>query len=344
MSAAQAAKSAKKGSNARPFYARHSKEQLRLALKRMWLIRRFEEMAEESYIRGLTHGTMHLSIGQEASAVGICMDLSDKDYITSTHRGHGHCIGKGAEVKYMFAEFFGKEEGYCRGRGGSMHIADVATGNLGANGIVGGGIPLATGAALAIKQRKGTEVAVCFFGDGANNEGAFHESANMAAVWKLPVIYVCENNQYGMSVSTARSTAVTDVAIRAAAYAMPGTIVDGNNIADVNEAMMAAMERAQKGEGPSLIECKTYRTKGHSRSDRNRYRSKDEIEGWKLKDPIPSFEDELQDYGVLSKAEVQAVRDEVEKDVQDGFAFAQLGTDPTADTVLRDVYTTGKAA
>jgi acetoin:2,6-dichlorophenolindophenol oxidoreductase subunit alpha len=344
MSAAPTPKSKTKGQNARPFYAKHTKEQLTLALKRMWLIRRFEEMAEESYIRGLTHGTMHLSIGQEASAVGICMDLTDKDYITSTHRGHGHCIGKGAEVKFMFAEFFGKEEGYCRGRGGSMHIADVATGNLGANGIVGGGLPLATGAALAIKQRKGKDVAVCFFGDGANNEGAFHESLNIAAVWKLPVIYVCENNQYGMSVSTARSTAVQDIATRAIAYNMPGVVVDGNNIADVNEAMMMAMERAQRGDGPSLIECKTYRTKGHSRSDRNKYRTKEEIEEWKLKDPIPMFETELQGHGVLTADEVQAVRDEVEKDVADGFAFAQSGTNPAMDSVLRDVYTVGGVA
>jgi acetoin:2,6-dichlorophenolindophenol oxidoreductase subunit alpha len=344
MSAAKPAKSHDKGRNARPFYEKHTKEQLRLALKRMWLIRRFEEMAEESYVRGLTHGTMHLAVGQEASAVGICMDLTDKDYMTSTHRGHGHCISKGAEVKYMFAEFFGKEEGYCRGRGGSMHIADVATGNLGANGIVGGGIPLATGAALAIKQRKGKDVAVCFFGDGANNEGAFHESANIAAVWKLPVIFVCENNQYGMSVSTERSTAVKDVATRAIAYNMPGVVVDGNKIADVNEAMAEAIDRAQRGEGPSLIECKTYRTKGHSRSDRNRYRTKEEIEEWKAKDPIPMFEEELQAYGVLNAKEVESVREEVEKEVQDGFTFAQAGTNPAPDSVLRDVYTVGGVA
>ncbi len=327
------------GPNARPFYSKHNIDQLRDALRRMWLIRRFEEMAEESYVRGLTHGTMHLSIGQEASAVGICMDLTNADYITSTHRGHGHCIGKGAEVKYMFAEFFGKEEGYCRGRGGSMHIADPATGNLGANGIVGGGLPLATGAALAIQLRKGKDVAVCFFGDGANNEGAFHESLNIAAVWNLPVIYVCENNQYGMSVSTERSTAVKDIATRAAAYNMPGVIVDGNSIADVAEAMMVATERARSGKGPSLIECKTYRTKGHSRSDRNRYRTKDEIEDWKTRDPIPAFEDELQKFGVLSAAEIEAVRVEVEAEVNDGFTFAQAGTNPVTESLLRDVYT-----
>ena len=335
---------AKSKTNVRPFYARHNKQQLSDALRRMWLIRRFEEMAEESYMRGLTHGTMHLSVGQEASAVGVCLDLTNSDYITSTHRGHGHCIGKGAQVKFMFAEFFGKEEGYCHGRGGSMHIADPATGNLGANGIVGGGIPLATGAALAIQMRKSKDVAVCFFGDGANNEGAFHESLNIAAVWKLPVIYVCENNQYGMSVSTERSTAVKDIATRAIAYNMPGVIVDGNSIADVNEAMMAAVERARKGEGPSLIECKTYRTKGHSRSDRNRYRTKEEIEAWQGKDPIPLFEDELQKFGVLSAAEVEAVRLAAEVEVKEGFDFAQAGTNPKAETILRDVYTTGVLA
>lgn len=337
-------KSVGSGRNQRPFYANHTPEQLKDALRRMYLIRRFEEMAEESYVRGLTHGTMHLSVGQEASAVGICMDLGNADYITSTHRGHGHCIGKGADVKFMFAEFFGKEEGYCAGRGGSMHIADPATGNLGANGIVGGGLPLATGAALAIRQRKGKDVAVCFFGDGASNEGAFHESLNMAAIWKLPVIFVCENNQYGMSVSTARSMTVRDVATRASAYSIPGVIVDGNSVADVNEAMMTATERARSGEGPSLIECKTYRTKGHSRSDRNRYRSKDEIEEWKGRDPIPVFEAELEANGIANSGEIEALRAAVEGEIQSAFEFAMAGTNPTPDSLLRGVTTTGDIA
>lgn len=214
----------------RPFAIRHfAPAALREALKKMYLIRRFEEGAEDSYMRGLIHGTMHLSIGQEASAMATCMELTDNDKITSTHRGHGHCIAKGAEVGRMFAEFFGKETGYCHGRGGSMHIADVKTGNLGANGIVGGGLPIAVGAALSAKRLGKSDVTVCFFGDGANNEGAFHEALNMAAVWKLPVIFVCENNGYGMSTSTARSTAVTHIADRAAAYAMPGVTVDGND-------------------------------------------------------------------------------------------------------------------
>ncbi|PKN30062.1 MAG: pyruvate dehydrogenase (acetyl-transferring) E1 component subunit alpha [Deltaproteobacteria bacterium HGW-Deltaproteobacteria-20] len=240
---------------------------LREALRKMRLIRAFEEGAEQAYMRGQIHGTMHLSIGQEASAVGACLPLSDADYITSTHRGHGHCIAKGADVGRMFAEFFGRIDGYCRGRGGSMHIADVKTGNLGANGIVGGGLPIAVGAALSIKRLGRKDVALCFFGDGANNEGAFHEALNIASVWKLPVVFVCENNKYGMSTSTERSTAVANVADRASAYAMPGVTVDGNDFKAVAEASFAATERARAGDGPSLIENVTYRWRGHSKSD-----------------------------------------------------------------------------
>lgn len=324
--------------NLRAFYQQVSPADVKEALRRMHLIRMFEEMAEDSYIRGLTHGTMHLSIGQEASAVGITMALRKTDYITSTHRGHGHCIGKGAEAKYMFAEFFGKEEGYCHGRGGSMHIADPESGNLGANGIVGGGIPIAVGAALAIKKQKRDDVAVCFFGDGASNEGAFHESLNMAAIWKLPVIFVCENNKYGMSVSTERSMSVPNVADRAAAYNMPGVIVDGNNLADVAEAMMVATARARGGEGPTLIECKTYRTRGHSRSDRNKYRSKEEIDEWKARDPIPLFVGELKALGIVDDIEAEAIRVAAAAEIEDGFNYARGGTDPTPDTLTRDVY------
>jgi pyruvate dehydrogenase E1 component alpha subunit len=324
--------------NARPFYQRYGAAELKEALRKMYLIRRFEEGAEEAYMRGLIHGTMHLSIGQEASAVGSTMGLRNTDYITSTHRGHGHCIGKGADPKLMFAEFFGKEEGYCRGRGGSMHIADVATGNLGANGIVGGGLPIAVGAALAIKKQKRDDVTICFFGDGASNEGAFHEALNMAAVWKLPAIFVCENNKYGMSVSTERSMAVKNVADRAPAYGMPGVIVDGNSIADVEEAIAQATERARKGEGPTLVECKTYRTRGHSRSDRNRYRTKEEIEEWKSKDPIPLFEAELVAHGLANDDQIAAIRSAAEAEIAAGIEFARTGTDPDPGEVTRDVY------
>jgi acetoin:2,6-dichlorophenolindophenol oxidoreductase subunit alpha len=325
--------------NIRPFYSKYTKAELREALRKMHVIRKFEEGAEDLYQRGLSYGTMHLSVGQEASAVGATMMLRKTDYITSTHRGHGHCIGKGAEAKYMFAEFLGMEEGYCRGRGGSMHIADMSTGNLGANGIVGGGIPIAAGAAMGIKQLKRDDAVVCFFGDGASNEGAFHEALNMAAVWKLPVVYVCENNQYGMSVSSERSMSVKDVATRAIGYNMPGVVVDGNAIADVAEAVDEAIARARRGEGPSLIECKTYRTKGHSRSDRNRYRTKEEIEMWKLRDPIPAFVKELIENGVLSKVETETVDAETTQEIADAIVFAQNGTKPTHIDIASEVYT-----
>jgi pyruvate dehydrogenase E1 component alpha subunit len=341
MLGASASRSRKPPRNLRQFYAHFSKAEVTEALRRMYLIRRFEEGAEDAYMRGLIHGTMHLSIGQEASAVGVCMALRRSDYITSTHRGHGHCIGKGADPKLMFAEFFGKEEGYCRGRGGSMHIADPETGNLGANGIVGGGIPIAAGAALAIKKQKRDDVVACFFGDGASNEGAFHEALNMAAIWQLPVIFVCENNKYGMSVSTERSMSVKNVAERAAAYNIPGSTVDGNRIEDVAEAMLTAIARARRGDGPSLIECKTYRIRGHSKSDRNRYRSKEEIEAWKERDPIGHFETELQALGLASAAEIEEIRRSSEEEIAAAIAFASGGTNPSPLELTRDVYTSG---
>ncbi len=316
-----------------------SREQLKDALLKMHQIRYFEEGAEDSYTRGLIHGTMHLSIGQEGSAVGVCMMLEAADQITSTHRGHGHCVAKGAELKRMFAEFFGKEEGYCKGRGGSMHIADVSKGNLGANGIVGGGLPIAVGAALANKKLKNNKVVVCFFGDGASNEGAFHEALNMASVWDLPVVFVCENNGYGMSTSTARSTSVDNIADRAAAYSMPGIIVDGNAISDVAEATRTAVDRARAGQGPSLIECKTYRWRGHSKSDRNRYRTVEEIDSWKKKDPVKRFENQLREFQFLSADEITAVATQARKDVEDAIEYAKAGTDPDPTTVVRDVYT-----
>jgi pyruvate dehydrogenase E1 component alpha subunit len=330
--------------NQRPFYKNYTSAELQEALRKMILIRRFEEGAEESYTRGLIHGTMHLSIGQEASAIGSTMMLRKTDYITSTHRGHGHCIGKGADPKLMFAEFFGKEEGYCRGRGGSMHIADAESGNLGANGIVAGGIPIAVGAALAIKKQKRDDVAICFFGDGATNEGAFHEALNMAAIWKLPVIFLCENNKYGMSVSTERSMAVADVATRGVAYNMPGVVVDGNRIEDVAEAMDTAIAKARKGGGPTLVECKTYRIRGHSKSDRNRYRTKEEIEEWKRRDPIGHFETALVAHGIATAEQIKAINASVEAEIAAGIEFAKNGTDPSPGDVTRDVYTPGAAA
>ena len=314
-------------------------ETLRESLRKMYLIRKFEEGAEDSYTRGLIHGTMHLSIGQEASAVGACVGLSDSDKITSTHRGHGHCVAKGADMGRMFAEFFGKETGYCRGRGGSMHIADVEKGNLGANGIVGGGLPIAVGAALTAKRLNTGAVTVCFFGDGANNEGAFHEALNMAAVWKLPVVFFCENNRYGMSTSTERSTSVKQIADRAAGYSMPGVTVDGNDFSAVAHAMQTATDRAKAGEGPSLIESMTYRWRGHSKSDRNRYRTKDEIAEWMERDPIPRMAEMLIAHGILDADSVAAMEIAADRTIAEAIEFAANSPAPNVTDLTRDVYT-----
>jgi len=318
---------------------RYTHDQLKEALRKMHLIRKFEEGAEDSYTRGLIHGTMHLSIGQECSAVGSCMPLAEDDQITSTHRGHGHCVAKGAEVSRMFAEFFGKETGYCKGRGGSMHIADIERGNLGANGIVAGGIPIAVGAALTSKRLNTGKVVLCFFGDGANNEGAFHESLNMASVWKLPVVFVCENNKYGMSTSIERSTAVESIADRAAGYSMPGVTVDGNDFNAITEAVDAAVERARSGGGPSLVESLTYRWRGHSKSDRNRYRTREEIDDWMSKDPIVRFTSFLIEHDVLTEKESAAIEADVKSEIAASIEFAKTSPAPIVGDVSRDVYT-----
>jgi len=324
--------------------SRYSVEELKEALKKMYLIRKFEEGAEDSYMRGLIHGTMHLSIGQEVSAVGSCMSLTDDDKITSTHRGHGHCIAKGAELDKMFAEFFGKENGYCKGRGGSMHIADPSKGNLGANGIVGGGLPIAVGAALSAKRLNTGAVTICFFGDGANNEGAFHEALNMAKVWNLPVVFVCENNKYGMSTSIERSTAVRNIAERATAYSMPGVTVDGNDFSAVTQAVDAAVERARDGEGPSLVENLTYRWRGHSKSDRNRYRTKEEIAEWQSRDPIIEMSKMLIEHKIATQNEISAIEREARKIIENAIEFASKGANPRIEEVTRDVYTEGAIA
>lgn len=272
----------------------------------MLRIRRFEEALEELFSRGALHGTMHLSIGQEAVAEGVCAALADGDFITSTHRGHGHTLAHGADPTAMMAELLQKDTGYCRGRGGSMHIADVASGNLGANGIVAGSMTIAVGAALTQKMQNTGKVVVCFFGDGAANEGAFHESLNLAKVWELPVVYVCENNQYGMSMSQDRSTAGGSVSGRATAYGMPGVETDGNDVEAVYDASVEAVERARAGGGPTLLEAITYRYRGHSKSDRNLYRTQEEIEDWRTnRDPIERFIGKCREEGRLSEADVE---------------------------------------
>ena len=307
-------------------------------LRKMHLIRKFEEAAEASYMRGLIHGTMHLSIGQEASAVGAVEPLAREDYILSTHRGHGHCIAKGADPKLMLAEFFGKETGYCKGRGGSMHIADIDSGNLGANGIVGGGLPIAVGVGMSIRAQKLDRVCMVFFGDGACNEGAFHESLNMASIWKLPVVFVCENNKYGMSMDISKSMAVANVADRASAYAMPGVIVDGNDMPAVAAASRAAVLRAKSGLGPGLIECQTYRTRGHSKSDRNLYRSKEEIELWRARDPIRRLENEVAALGRFTADSLLRIEQAAQLEIGAGIEFARACPDPDVSALTRDVY------
>jgi pyruvate dehydrogenase E1 component alpha subunit len=313
-------------------------ETLRQALCKMYLIRYFEEKAEALYAMGKIHGTMHLSIGQEASAMGACLALRPDDLMLSTHRGHGHCIAKGADLNLMMAEFFGKAIGYCRGRGGSMHIADVEGGNLGANGVVGGGIPLAPGVGLSLKMQKTDKVCLTFFGDGAANEGAFHESLNLSAVWKLPVVYVCENNQYGMSMSVKRACAVERISQRAVSYNIPGVTVDGNDLLEVYQAVREAVERARAGEGPSLIENVTYRWRGHSKSDRQRYRSREEVKEWQGRDPIARLRAKLLEAGLFSEAKLDQVAAEAQQIIEDSVAFAEAAAEPDPVTIMEGVY------
>jgi pyruvate dehydrogenase E1 component alpha subunit len=304
----------------------------------MYTIRAFETMAEQSYAMGKIHGTMHLSVGQEACAVGAMATLRPDDLILSTHRGHGHCIAKGGDVKKMVAEFYGKETGYCRGRGGSMHIADVEGGNLGANGVVAGGIPLAVGVGLSIKMQRNDKVCLCFFGDGAVNAGAFHESLNMAAIWKLPVVFICENNQYAMSYSVKKAVAIDDIAKRAASYGMPGKTVDGNDVVAVYREVKRAVKRARQGEGPTFLVLETYRWKGHSKSDRNLYRTKEEIEQWKQKDPIRRFRERLLEAGAITEEEVDQLQQEAQRIVDEGVRFAEESPEPSLDTIEEGVY------
>jgi pyruvate dehydrogenase E1 component alpha subunit len=314
------------------------RERLVEMLRKMYEIRYFEEKAEELYIHGLVHGTMHLSVGQEGSAVGAVSALEPDDYILSTHRGHGHCIAKGADIKLMMAEFLGKETGYCRGQGGSMHIADVKTGNLGATGVVGDGIPVSVGVGLSIKLQGQGRVVLCFFGDGAANAGAFHESLNMASIWKLPVVFVCENNQYAMSTSVKKAFPIKNIADRAAAYGMPGMVVDGNDVLVVYEATREAMDRARRGEGPTLIECKTYRWKGHSKSDQQRYRTREEVEAWKRKDPITRFRSRLIEEEAITEKEAERIEEEAWETVEAAVRFAQESPEPSLEGIEEEVY------
>jgi len=311
----------------------------RIALLRtMRLIRAFEEKADELFALGKVHGTMHLSIGQEAVATGVCGALGPDDYVLSTHRGHGHCLARGADAGRMMAEFLGKETGYCRGRGGSMHIADVERGILGANGIVAGGLPIATGVGVSITMRKTTQVCVVFFGDGATNEGAFHESLNLAAIWTLPIVFVCENNQFAMSMPVAGSMRIDHISARASAYGLPGETVDGMDVLAVGEAAAAAVARARSGGGPTLLECVTYRYKGHSKSDRQRYRSREEVEAWRRHDPILRYEARLVADGVLTQDGAAALVADARAAVEEALRVAETSPDPDPAALLEGVY------
>lgn len=304
----------------------------------MLKIRRFEERVDELVLKGQIHGTTHLYIGMEAVAVGVCSALRPKDYITSTHRGHGHCIAKGADLGRMMAELLGRETGYCKGKGGSMHIADLEQGNLGATGIVGAGIPIATGAALAIKMHQDDRVVACFFGDGAANQGGFHESLNLAGIWKLPVLYVCENNQYAMSGAAKEMFPIRKIAERATGYGIPGVTVDGNDVLAVCDATAEAATRGRRGEGPTLVVCETYRWKGHSRSDANRYRTKEEIAAWQQRCPIARFRAYLEKSGALDVRAAAVVEEDVSAELDKAIQFAQDSPAPTMEGAEADVY------
>ncbi|MEY8762875.1 MULTISPECIES: thiamine pyrophosphate-dependent dehydrogenase E1 component subunit alpha [Clostridium] len=304
----------------------------------MLKIRAFENMAKDNFAEGKIPGFVHLYIGEEAISSAVCENLTDADYITSTHRGHGHIIAKGGELKYMAAELFGKATGYCKGKGGSMHIADATKGILGANGIVGAGQDIALGAGMSAQYRGTDQVCVCFFGDDSTNQGTFHESLNMASVWKLPIVYVCENNGYGISTSQKRHQNIKDISVRAKAYNIPGITVDGNDAVAVYAASRKAIERAKRGEGPTLIECKTYRQRGHFEGDSAPYKPKSQQEAWLKKDPIPRFEKYIQEKGVLSDREIQQMKKSVDAQIKEAVDFAMNSPEPELDSVFEDVY------
>lgn len=315
-----------------------SSDKLLIMYEDMVKIRRFEEKAIEFFTQGLIRGSMHLYIGEEAVAVGVCHALRQDDYIVSTHRGHGHCLAKGTDINRTMAELLGKATGCCKGKGGSMHIADLDTGNLGANGIVAAGIPVAVGAALSSQYRGTDQVAVAFFGDGATNQGVFHESMNLAAIWRLPVLFVCENNLYGITVPAKEAVAVTDIADRAKAYNIPGVIVDGNDVRAVYQAACQAVARARAGAGPTLLECKTYRHEGHYKGDPCVYRSDEELRQWKERDPIQHLAKVLVGEGIAAQTELEQIHRQVEQAIAAASAFALESPEPSPEDLLQDVF------
>lgn len=306
--------------------------------RKMVLIRKFEMCASKLFAQNKLPGFLHLYVGEEAVATGVCSALEVTDYITSTHRGHGHLIAKGGDVKKMMAELFAKETGYCKGKGGSMHISDRDKGILGANGIVGAGIPIATGAAFASKYKGDGRVAVSFFGDGAANRGTFHEALNMAATFKLPAVFVCENNLFAISVCARYHMAISDISDRAAAYGMPGYSIDGNDVELVYETTKAAVERARRGEGPTLIECKTWRHRGHYEGDPDDYRTAEEKAEWMQKDPIERLAKRLIEEGICTQAELDAIASDADKLLAEAIDEAEAAPVPSVSALMADIY------
>ncbi|MCD8241957.1 MAG: thiamine pyrophosphate-dependent dehydrogenase E1 component subunit alpha [Lachnospiraceae bacterium] len=319
------------------------KERARTIYRTMIRIRRVEQKALDLFEANKRRDSVQLYIGEEAVASMVCSRLKTTDYIASTHRGHGHCIAKGADLDKAMAVLKGKATGYCKGRSGSMHIADLTQGNLGANAIVGGGIPIAVGSALASKLQHNQNVSVSFFGDGASNEGTFHESLNLAAVWKLPIVFVCENNLYGISVPTWQSTSVKDISVRAQGYDMPGYTVDGNDVEAIDEVFAKAYERAAAGEGPSLIECKTYRWMGHWTGDPQPYRTREEVAEWKEKCPIKRYRAKLLEQGLFTEEELNEIEAAAKKEAEEAAEFALNSPEPDPAGLLNDVFYEGGA-
>jgi pyruvate dehydrogenase E1 component alpha subunit len=315
-----------------------SKEKLLWIYERMRLIREFEERLHKDFAAGKIPGFVHLYAGEEAVATGACANLTDSDFITSTHRGHGHCIAKGVDIKAMMAEIYGKATGACKGKGGSMHIADVSKGMLGANGIVGGGPPLACGAGLTSKIKGTGQVTICFFGDGASNQGTTMEGMNLAGIWKLPVIFICENNGYAETTSPKYSVSGQDIAARARGFGLPSVAVDGLDVLAIYEAVREAVERARRGEGPTFIEAQTYRYYGHFEGDTIRYRDKDEEELYRSRDCIQRFRQTVLNQGLVSEDELNALDQKARQTIEEAVAFAEQSPAPALADILTDVY------
>jgi pyruvate dehydrogenase E1 component alpha subunit len=307
--------------------------------RKMVTVRTFEETAADLFLKGQIPGFLHVYVGEEAVAAGVMAHLTPQDMITSTHRGHGHAVAKGARLDMMMAELHGKKTGYCHGKGGSMHIADLDLGMLGANGIVGGGVPIATGAGLALKMKGSDRVTVAFFGDGASNTGAFYEGVNLAAVWGLPVVFICENNQYAESTPRATHQKVKYVSDRAAAFNIPGVSMDGMDVFDVYQKAGEAINQARAGQGPILLEARTYRFFGHFVGDPQPYRTKEEVEEWKKRDPILLFRQRVIGEGKIAATELDAIDAAIKKEMEAAVQFARESPEPEIETALQDIFT-----